>query len=382
MPEIFFEKSPPTTTCMHTQELYYRLALSLVNGIGPVKYKKLISVFGSAEETFRQNFKSLRQTGLLTDGNAAALKSFDDFKLVDRELQYTADHQIHIRCFDDENYPQRLANCVDSPSLLFQKGDVDLNSQRVLSVIGTRAFTEYGRRMCEEMIEQLKGYHAVIVSGMAYGIDIIAHKACVKHSSPTVGVLAHGLHMIYPPAHAPVAKEMLQQGALLSEYFSHSALEKGNFPTRNRIVAGLSDATIVVETDVRGGSMITADIAFSYNREVYCFPGRSIDTKSAGCNLLIRKLKGQLITSADDIARELGWKQMPKPRAVQKELFIMMSEDEKTLLAILRQKQPVHIDELMQLANLNSSQIAAAMLNLEMMNIIHIIPGKMIGLNN
>jgi DNA processing protein len=216
---------------------------------------------------------------------------------------------------------------------------------------------------------------------MAYGIDVIAHKACIKNGIPTAGVLAHGLDMIYPAAHAPVAREMQQQGALLSEYFSHSVLEKGNFPTRNRIVAGLADATIVVETDIRGGSMITADIAFSYNREVYCFPGRSIDAKSAGCNLLIRKLKGQLITSADDIARELGWKHVPKSRAVQKELFIVLSEQEKELVQILQQRQAVHIDELMQLSNLNSSEIASVMLNLEMMNVIQIVPGKMISLS-
>lgn len=367
---------------MENHELYYRLALSLVHGIGPVKYRKLLAFYGSAENIFQQNLKSLKRSGLLMEADAESIKSFNSFGLVERELAYNEKHNIAIRCFDDPTYPHRLKACIDSPVLLFQKGNADLQSQRVVSVIGTRAFTEYGRKMCEELVAQLKPYNVVVVSGLAYGIDIIAHKACLKNEIPTVGVLAHGLDTVYPPAHASVAREMLHQGGLLSEYFSNSKLEKGNFPTRNRIVAGLSDATIVIETDVRGGSMITADIAFSYNREVFCFPGRSVDSKSAGCNLLIKKLKAQLMTSADDIANELGWKQISKPKPVQKELFIVMTEDEQNIVTIVGEKQPIHIDELLQLSNLNSSQIAAAMLNLEMKNLIQVVPGKMISLCN
>ncbi len=223
---------------------------------------------------------------------------------------------------------------------------------------------------------------AGINTGIVAGIDIIAHKSCLKHQIPTVGVVAHGLDTLYPQAHTAVAKEMVHEGAILSEYFSKSKLEKGNFPTRNRIVAGLSDATIVIETDLRGGSMITAEIAFSYNREVFCFPGRSIDSKSAGCNFLIRKLKAQLITNADDLAHELGWKQLSKPKALQRELFIEMTQEEKNIVAIIREKPSVSIDELMQLSRLNSSQIAASMLNLEMQNIIQVMPGKMVKLSD
>ena len=365
---------------MENQELFYRLALNLVNGIGPVKYKKLIATFQTAENIFKQSFKSLKKTDLLTEANADAIKSFKDFNSVEKELTYTEKHGIHIRCFDDATYPQKLKNCLDSPVLLFQKGNANLNAQRVLSVIGTRSFTEYGKKICEELITQLKPYHVVVTSGLAYGIDIIAHKACLKYDIPTLGIVAHGLDMMYPRAHMAIAKEMQHQGGILSEYFSNSPLEKGNFPSRNRIVAGISDATIVVETDMKGGSMITADIAFSYNREVFCFPGRTIDSKSAGCNFLIKKLKGQLVTGADDIATEMGWKTSAKPVAVQKELFIEMSDEERKIVDLLRTKESIHIDELLMLSQLNSSQVAGAMLSLEMQQILMVMPGKMIRL--
>lgn len=376
------EKQKPTIeNYMNNQELFYRLALGKVNGIGPIKYKKLISLFDSAEQIFGLNAKILKRSGLLSEANIEAIRNFRDFADVENELKFVASEAIKIFFFDEVDYPEKLKNCVDSPAILFQKGPVDLNNTRVLSVIGTRSFTEYGRRVCEDLVEQLKPYNVVIVSGLAYGIDVIAHRACLKNQIPTVGVLAHGLAMMYPPGHSTVAREMVQSGGLLSEYFSSAKLEKGNFPSRNRIVAGLSDATIVVETDLKGGSMITAEIAFSYNREVFCFPGRSIDSKSAGCNFLIRKLKAQLITGADDLAKELGWKQSTKPKVVQKELFIEMTENEKIIMQVLSSTPQIHIDELLQLSNLSNSQIAGAMLNLEMQNIIQVMPGKMISIS-
>lgn len=365
---------------MEPRELYYRLALSQVNGIGPVRYKKLIAFFGTAGNVFGQNLKSLTKCGILSEQNAISIKSFSDFKNIETELAYTEKNHIKIICFDDIEYPRKLKNCVDSPILLFQKGHADLNSTRILSVIGTRSFTEYGRRMCEELIAELKSYNVMIASGLAYGIDIIAHRSCIKNDMSTLGVVAHGLDMIYPAAHASVAKEMQHNGGLLSEYFSNAKLEKGNFPARNRIVAGIADATVVVETDLKGGSMITADIAFSYNREVFCFPGRSVDSKSMGCNFLIKQLKAQLVTCADDIVTELGWKSVARPKTMQKELFIEMTEEENSLLSILNQKPSIHIDELHSLSNLTNSQMAGAMLNLEMQDIIHVMPGKMVSL--
>lgn len=365
---------------MNYSELYYRLALSQISGIGPIRYKKLITHFETAEQVFKQKGKILKKCGIISESMADAILHFAGYPLVESELKYVQQHGIHVHCYDDENYPKRLKNCLDSPPILFQKGPANLNHQRMVSVIGTRSYTDYGKKICEELIEQLKPFNVQVVSGLAYGIDVIAHKNCLKHQIPTIGVVAHGFKTIYPPAHSNIAKEMLQEGALLSEYFSSAKLEKGNFPSRNRIVAGISDATIVVETDVRGGSMITAEIAYSYNRDVFCFPGRSIDTKSAGCNFLIRKLKAQMITNANDLVQEMGWKQTAAPKAIQRELFIEMSEDERKIVAILREKQLIAIDELLHLSKLHSSQMAASMLNLELQNIIHVMPGKIIKL--
>lgn len=365
---------------MNYTELYYRLALSQVNGIGPIKYKKLIQQYESAENVFKLKKKNLKNSGLLSEANIDALLSFTDFTAIENELKYNQKHDITIHCFDEDSYPSKLKNCVDAPVLLFQKGDTNINNSRMLSVIGTRTFTEYGRKMCEELIENLKSYNATIVSGLAYGIDIIAHKACIKNNIPTIGVMAHGLKYCYPPTHLQVANEMQKNGALLSEYFSSEELIKSNFPTRNRIVAGMSDATIVIETDIKGGSMITAEIAFSYNREVFCYPGKTTDNKSAGCNFLIKKLKASLCTSADDIAYELGWKLAAKQKPIQKELFIEMTDDEKIIVKIIREKNNIHIDALCHLSNLSSTQMASAMLNLEMQQIIQVMPGKMISM--
>jgi DNA processing protein len=365
---------------MNHSELYYRLALSQVSGIGPIRYKKLLTHFETAEQVFKQRPKTLKKCGIISDSMAETILQFTGFPVVEAELKYAQQNGIQIHCFDDESYPNRLKNCLDSPPILFQKGPANLNHHRMVSVIGTRSFTDYGRKMCEELIEKLKPFNVQVVSGLAYGIDIIAHKNCLKHQIPTIGVVAHGLKTVYPAAHSGIAREMLEEGALLSEYFSSAKLEKGNFPSRNRIVAGMSDATIVVETDVRGGSMITAEIAYSYNRDVFCFPGRSIDMKSAGCNFLIRKLKAQMITNANDLAQEMTWKQTTVHKATQRELFIEMSDDEKKMVAILREKQPIAIDELLHALKLHSSQMAAAMLSLEMQHIIQVMPGKIIKL--
>ncbi|MBK7690691.1 MAG: DNA-protecting protein DprA [Bacteroidetes bacterium] len=367
---------------MNPIELYYRLALSQVSGIGPIRYKKLIAHFETAEQVFKQRPKTLKKCGIISESMAEAILQFAAYPLVDAELKYVQQNRIQIHCFDDESYPNRLKSCVDSPPILFQRGAANLNHPRLVSVIGTRSYTDYGRKMCEDLIEQLKPFNVQVASGLAYGIDIIAHKNCLKHHIPTIGVVAHGLKTVYPAAHSTIAREMLEEGALLSEYFSNAKLEKGNFPSRNRIVAGMSDATIVVETDVRGGSMITAEIAYSYNRDVFCFPGRSIDVKSAGCNFLIRKLKAQMITNANDLLQEMGWKQTTTPKPIQRELFIEMSDDEKKIVTILREKQQLAIDELLHLSNLHSSQMAASMLNLEMQHIIQVMPGKIIKLAN
>jgi DNA processing protein len=262
---------------------------------------------------------------------------------------------------------------------LYYKGEADLNQPKIISIIGTRSHTDYGKQITEQLIEELREQNVVIVSGLAYGIDAIGHKAAVKNNLRTIGVLAHGLDQVYPSQHTGLAKEMLKAGGgLLTEFRSKSKPDKHNFPTRNRIVAGMSDATIVVETGIKGGSMITAELANNYNKDVFAFPGKVTDTKSAGCNYLIKNNKAVLLTDARELVELMSWEEQKRPMLKkQKELFIELTEDEKIILSILREKKSVAIDEINLKSGLSSSSVAAAILSLELQNVVLSLPGKL-----
>jgi DNA processing protein len=260
---------------------------------------------------------------------------------------------------------------------LYYRGNADLNHAKIISIIGTRNNTDYGKQVTEKLVADLAEENVLILSGLAFGIDAIAHKSALQYNLPTVGVLAHGLDTIYPSHHKSLAKEMLQAGGLLTEFTKNTKPDKHNFPRRNRIVAGMADATIVVETAVKGGSMITAELALNYNRDVFAFPGKTTDSKSAGCNYLIKQKHAVLLTDAQQLIETLGWqKKKAKPKS-QKELFIELSADERTIIDILREKETIHIDELFLKSGLSSSSIAASMLSLELQNVIISLPGKM-----
>ena len=250
---------------------------------------------------------------------------------------------------------------------------------KVVAIIGTRNHTDYGKQITEQLVEELTEQNVVVVSGLAYGIDAIAHKTAVKNNLPTVGVLAHGLDQVYPPQHTGLAKEMLKAGGgLLTEFRSKSKPDKHNFPTRNRVVAGMSDATIVIETGIKGGSMITAELANNYNKDVFAFPGKVTDTKSAGCNYLIKNNKAILLTDARELVELMNWEQPKKPvLKKQKELFIELTNEEKIIVTILNEKKSVHIDEINLKSGLSSSSVAAAILSLELQNVVLSLPGKL-----
>jgi DNA processing protein len=256
---------------------------------------------------------------------------------------------------------------------------VNFNASRVIAIVGTRNHSEYGKQFTEKLIKEIADYDILIVSGLAFGIDGLAHKSALKNKLATVGVVGHGLDKIYPYEHASLSKEMIrQQGGLLSEFFSGTKPDKHNFPLRNRIVAGMSDATVVIETRIKGGSMITANLANAYNRDVFALPGRVNDSLSTGCNHLIKYNKAILLTDADEMLEILGWKERKKQSAhKQRELFVELSETEKMVVDLLSEKSSVHIDELNATLNLNSSAIASALLNLELQNMITSLPGKM-----
>jgi DNA processing protein len=271
-------------------------------------------------------------------------------------------------------------NCYDSPTLLFYKGTADLNPAKIISIVGTRTHTDYSKKITDRLIEELSSQNILIVSGMAYGVDAIAHKAAVKNNLPTIGVLAHGLDQIYPPDHSNLARDMLKNsGGLLTEFRSNTKPDKHNFPTRNRIVAGMSDATIVIESGIKGGSMVTAELANGYNKDVFAIPGKVTDSKSAGCNNLIKSNKAMLLTDAHQLLEIMGWeekKQESKSKS-QKGIFIELSSDEKIIVDILNEKESVHIDEINLRSGLSNSAIAAAILNLELQNVVNGLPGKL-----
>jgi DNA processing protein len=358
-------------------DLLYQIALTLVPNLGCVPVKSLIEVFGDAESVFKAKKRELgaiEQIGII---KAESIKSFDDFETAEDEIKFLEKYKVQPLFLSDKNYPQRLLNCYDPPTLLYYRGNTDLNVSKIISIIGTRTNTDYGKQITEQLIEDLSALNVLIVSGLAFGIDAVAHRSALQHHLETVGVLAHGLHTIYPHHHTALAKEMVQQGGLLTEFRNGTKPDKFNFPSRNRIVAGLSDATIVMETAIKGGSMITAELANNYNRDVFALPGKITDVKSAGCNYLIQNNKASLFTNAKDLIENMGWQTKKINKKKQRELFVELSENEKIIIEILQQKDAVHIDEINLGCHLSSSAIAAAMLNLELQNIITSLPGKM-----
>ena len=262
--------------------------------------------------------------------------------------------------------------------MLFYKGTADLNASKIIAIVGTRTNTDYGKQFTEKLVKDLSEQNITIISGLAYGIDAMAHKAALKNNLPTIGVVGHGLDKIYPSDHAGLAKEMIKNGGgILSEFFSGTKPDKHNFPLRNRIVAGISDATVLVETNIKGGSMITGNLANAYNRDVFAVPGRTTDTKSSGCNHLIKYNKAILLTDAEEILEVMGWKERKTKTKKQKELFIELSQEEKQVVQLLQEKETVSIDEINLSSGLSSSTIAAAILNLELQNVVASLPGKM-----
>ena len=357
-------------------ELVYQIALTQVTGIGSVQAKLLTEHFGSATAIFKANKHTLAAIEGFGEIKAAAIKKFYGFAAINDEIAFCEKHNISILFLTDAAYPKRLLNCYDAPTILYYKGNADLNVSRIISIIGTRVNTDYGKQITELIVKELQGQNVMVVSGMAFGIDCIAHKAALHNSLSTVGVLAHGLDMIYPAQHKTLATEMLQQGGLLTEYPRLTPPDKHNFPRRNRIVAGMADGTIVVETASRGGSMITAEIAYNYNRDLFAIPGKLTDLKSAGCLKLIQQNKAAIFTTTQNMMEVLGWTQKKVNANKQRELFIELTADEQNLVAILQTKETVHIDELYLKSGLSSSSVAAAMLNMELQNVIICMPGK------
>ncbi|MBL7747895.1 MAG: DNA-protecting protein DprA [Chitinophagaceae bacterium] len=362
---------------MLSDALLYQLSLTLVPNIGPVQAKLLLQ-YCEPEEIFHAKKSFLEKIEGIGPVRAESIKKFDGFYRAEEEIKFIEKYNITPLFITDDAYPKRLLNCFDPPTLLFYKGTADLNTQKLVAIIGSRNHTEYARQVTDKLVKDLAEQQVTVVSGLAYGVDGLAHKAALKNNLPTVGVLAHGLNQIYPPEHAGLAKDMVtNNGGLLTEFGSHSKPDRHNFPARNRIVAGMCDATIVIETGIKGGSMITAELANNYNKDVFAIPGKVTDTKSAGCNYLIKNNKAMLLTDGEQLAEIMGWQQQKKKvGGRQKKLFIELGPDEKVIADILQEKEAVHIDEINARSGLTSSAVAAAILSLELQNVVLSLPGK------
>ncbi|MBP6688339.1 MAG: DNA-processing protein DprA, partial [Lacibacter sp.] len=342
-----------------------------------VQAKLLAEEFGTAEAIFKAKKSTLEKIEGIGEVRAGSIKKFDGFAKQEEEIIFIEKYKIKPLFLTDDDYPKRLLHCYDPPTLLFYRGAANLNTSKTISIIGTRSNSDYGKMITEKILASLAPYQPLVISGLAYGIDAIAHKFSVKQEVSTVAVLAHGLDKIYPAQHTTLAKEMIAAGGgILTEFRKETKPDRHNFPTRNRIVAGMCDATIVIETGIKGGSMITANLAYSYNRDVFAVPGKITDSKSEGCNYLIQSNKAVLIRNGEDIIEQMGWEEKKKKKTIQKQLFTDLTDDEKSMALLLQQNGQMHIDEINLQCNLNSSAIAAALLMMEMNGLVKSLPGK------
>ncbi len=366
----------------NSQEQLFRIALSLLPQVGIKRAKDLLHYFGSATAFFAATEEELLQIPNIHKGIVASLLSGkqDALARAEKEMQFVAKHDIQIYCFTDNDYPYRLANCPDAPFLLFGKGDFNPNAKHILSVVGTRQPSDRGKEFCKGMILDLaaKVEDLTIVSGLAYGIDICAHRAALEAGIPTIIVPGHGLDRIYPAIHRQTAIQALANGGILTEFLSGTRPDRQNFVARNRIVAGLSDATIVIESKAKGGSLITADMAFGYSREVFAVPGRVNDELSAGCNALIKQQKAAMIEAAADVIEAMQWETATTvhQEAVQTQLFDNLSVEEERLLDMLRQEPDgLHVNLLVIETGLPYAEVTATLLQMEMMGLVKSLPG-------
>lgn len=355
---------------------YFQLALSSVEGIGVISARKLINHFGSAREVFSSSSRDLMGVQGMITQKAMSIRNFNGFDRIDQEFEFAEKHNISILSFRDKEYPKRLNHCIDAPIVLFKKGNANLDTQRMVSVVGTRRMSEYGKKVTRDLVKSFSPYGITVVSGLAAGVDIQAHLACLDFGLPTIAVLGHGLDRIYPSSHTKYARKIVGDGALLTEFSAGTTPDRENFPKRNRIVAGMTDATIVIESGFKGGSIITADLANSYNRDVFAIPGRINDQRSAGCNRLIKSNRAAILESVKDLETIMGWKLDEKKPPIQKKIFVELKPEEEALINFLSQKGKIQIDDISLGMDMPMSTVMVNLLNLELNGLVRSLPGK------
>jgi len=369
---------------MKEEEIIFHIALSKLKGLGSRNFKRLLKEFGAASRIVEAQSRDIAALPNFGEHLGKLISNGLDLHEAEKIFKNSGDRGIRVLCYSDPSYPSRLRRMADGPIVLYFKGNQDLNPRRTVGIVGTRTPTEEGLDLVKNIMAELKSYQIVSISGLAYGVDGAAHRASLDHGIPTVGVLAGGLSNIYPKTHKQLASKMCDLGGLLTEFTDDQEMIRENFPVRNRIIAGLSDALVVVESKEQGGSMITAQLAFDYNRFVFAFPGRVTDDKSKGCNKLIKTHVASLVESAADIAELLNWdigSEHSSP--AQGILFDEMSEDEMRLVDIIREEgRRIHIDRLAGLSKYRSGLLANLLLELELKGVIQSLPGQMYRLRN
>lgn len=355
-------------------ELRYQVALSMIEGVGGTVGRQLLSYIGGAEQVFNSNGKQLLRVPFIGETLARRILSFDRWARVDEELSFISRNKIKPIFLADKEYPQRFRLFTDTPFLFYYKGTADLNAHRTVGIVGTRKSTEYGRVITEQIIKDLIPYKPLIISGLAFGIDAVAHKAALQYNLETVGVMGNGLNRIYPALHKSLADKMTSSGGLLTEFNSQMRIAPENFALRNRLVAALSDVVIVVESSLNGGALITADMANQYHKEVMAVPGKVGDSHSAGCNNLIKQHKAHMLESVEDIVTLMGWELEKKP--LQSALIFDLDEDERLIIEYLGNHPNSHVDRIADELHRNPTQLSAQLLQLEMKGAVQALPGK------
>ncbi len=365
-------------------DLLYKIGLTLLPKIGPINSKRLLAYMGSAEAVFNDPKSTLLKVPGI--GEILVKSILDErteaLKRAEKELLFIEKYAIDVLFYLDKQYPEKLTHCEDGPLLLYKKGNGNFNSSKILAVVGTRNATKYGKEYCEKIISDL-AHHSdlLILSGLASGIDVCAHKAALENNIPTSGVLGHGLDRIYPPSHRETSLKMLTSGCLITEFMSETNPDRENFPKRNRIVAGICDALLVIESDIKGGSMITAKLASAYNRDVFALPGHVDHQYSKGCNYLIKTNQASLIVDARDIEHIMGWNSPKnKTKGNQTALFVDLSDEEQKIVDLLKEKGDLKVDQISLFLELKMSDVLAYLLNLEMNMMVRALPGKIYSL--
>lgn len=362
---------------MNDQELFNLLALLKVDGVGDIMGKKLLNSFGDASAIFKAKSSQLAAVDGIGSVLMKNLKDKSVFEKADKELSFIKNNNIQISFFQDENYPERLKHCIDAPILIFTAGNLDFKNKKIISIVGTRQITSYGTDFCKKLIEDIAPLDPVIVSGFAYGVDIVAHQAAMDFNLQTVGVLAHGLNQIYPRTHKKYMARMEEKGGFITEFWSDSNPDKEKFVRRNRIVAGMTEATIVIESADKGGSLITANMANDYNRDVFAVPGRVTDKYSQGCNNLIKTQKANVLTSAADLIYMLNWDIKENPKTIQKQLFVELESVEQKVYDFLQKNGKELLDIIAIECEIPIFKLSGILIGMELKGVIRPLPGKL-----